>query len=132
MENLTWRKKIGYYGRYYGTIYTVPRQGNQQRGALGLESYVYTFMRKAGCAKIIQWGFDETSIDGHETLNQWAMLMDGDENGETLDAPTTVVTLECAALLPGSEAEEVVEHIEQVWKRGKLAIDRLLTGTTRT
>jgi hypothetical protein len=41
-----------------------------QREALGLESYVYTFMRIAGCAKIIQWEFDETSIDGHETLNQ--------------------------------------------------------------
>ncbi len=29
-----------------------------QREALGLKSYVYTFMRIAGCAKIIQWGFD--------------------------------------------------------------------------
>ena len=96
-----------------------------QREALGLESYVYTFMRIAGCAKIIQWGFDETSIDGHETFNQWAMLMDGDESTETLDAPTTVVTLECAALLPGSEAQEVVDHIEQVWNRGKLAVDYL-------
>jgi hypothetical protein len=87
-----------------------------QREALGLESYVYTFMRIAGCAKIIRWGFDETSIDGHEILNQWAMLMDDDESGDTLDAPTTVVTLECAALLPGSE---------EVWKRGKLAVDYL-------
>ncbi len=31
MENLTWRKnKFGYCDRYYGTIYTVPRQGNHQ------------------------------------------------------------------------------------------------------
>jgi hypothetical protein len=96
-----------------------------QREALGLESYVYTFMRIAGCEKIIQWGFDETSIDGHETLNQWAMLMDGNESGETFGAPTTVVTLECAALLPGSEAPEVVHHIEEVWMRGKLAVDYL-------
>ncbi len=51
--------------------------------------------------------------------------MDGDESGDTLDAPTTVVTLECAALLPGSEAQEVVDHIEQVWNRGKLAVDYL-------
>ncbi len=29
---LTWRKIcFGYYGRYYGTIYTVPRQGNQHQ-----------------------------------------------------------------------------------------------------
>ncbi len=96
-----------------------------QREALGLESHVYTFMRIAGCERIIQWGFDETSIDGHETLNQWAMIVDGDEMGETLEAPTTVVTLGCAALLPGSEAQEVVDHIEEVWNRGKLAVDYL-------
>jgi hypothetical protein len=30
MDFLTWRKRnFGYYGRYYGTVYTVPRQGNQ-------------------------------------------------------------------------------------------------------
>jgi hypothetical protein len=92
-----------------------------QREALGLESYVYSFMRLAGCERIIQWGFDETSIDGHETLNQWAMIVDG----ETSEAPTTVVTLECAALLPGSEAQEVVDHIEEVWNRGKLAVEYL-------
>jgi hypothetical protein len=23
-----------------------------------------------------QWGFDETKIDGHDTFNQWAMLID--------------------------------------------------------
>ncbi len=29
MDFLTWRKKsFGYYGRYYGTVYTVPCQGN--------------------------------------------------------------------------------------------------------
>ena len=46
-----------------------------QREALGIESYLYTFMRIAGCDKIQQWGFDETTIDGHEVLNQWAMLV---------------------------------------------------------
>jgi hypothetical protein len=35
------------------------------------------------------------------------------------------VTLECAAGLPNSEAEDVVNHIEAVWQRGKLAIDVL-------
>ncbi len=98
---------------------------NKQREALGLESYLYTFMRIAGCEKIIQWGFDETSIDGHSTLNQWAMIMDGVKGEEGLDNPTTIVTLECAALLPGSEAQEVVDHIEEVWERGKRAVDNL-------
>jgi hypothetical protein len=34
-------------------------------------------MRTAGCENILQWGFDETSIDGHGLLNQWAMVVDG-------------------------------------------------------
>ena len=35
------------------------------------------------------------------------------------------MTLECAAVLPNSEADDVVKHIEAVWERGKLAIDAL-------
>lgn len=97
----------------------------KQREALGLESYLYTFMRIAACERIVQWGFDETSVDGHELLNQWAMLMDGEESDDWHENPTTIVTLECAALLPGSEAEEAVQHIEEVWERGKLAVDYL-------
>ncbi len=37
----------------------------------------------------------------------------------------SIVTLECASLLPSSEAAEVVGHIEGVWQRGKEAIDAL-------
>ena len=48
----------------------------KQREALGVESYLYTFMRIAGCEFIRQWGFDETKIDGHDTFNQWVMLID--------------------------------------------------------
>jgi hypothetical protein len=48
---------------------------NKQREALGLESYLYTFMRIAGCDSIRQLGFDETKIDRHDTFNQWAMLI---------------------------------------------------------
>jgi hypothetical protein len=33
-------------------------------------------MRIAACETIQQWGFDETTIDGHEVINQWAMLVD--------------------------------------------------------
>ena len=97
----------------------------KQREALGLESYLYTFMRIAGCEKIIQWGFDETTIDGHEVLNQWAMLMESSEGDDGNEGATTIVTLECAAILPCSEAQDVVNHIEEVWKRGQLAIDFL-------
>ena len=42
----------------------------KQREALGAESCLYTFMRIAACEKIQQWGFDETTLDGHEVLNQ--------------------------------------------------------------
>jgi hypothetical protein len=37
----------------------------------------------------------------------------------------SIVTLECASILPSSEAAEVVIHIEGVWQRGKDAIDAL-------
>ena len=67
---------------------------------MGLESYLYTFMRIAGCERIIQWEFDETTIDGHEVLNQWAMLMESSEGEDGMDSATTIVTLECAG---GSE-----------------------------
>ena len=89
-----------------------------QREALGAESFIYTFMRIAACETIQQWGFDETTIDGHEVINKWAMLVDvafGDVIGE---GGTSVVTLECAGVLPCSLAENVVAHIEAVWERG--------------
>jgi hypothetical protein len=78
-------------------------------------------MRIAACETIQQWGFDETTIDGHEVINQWVMLVDvavGDLIGE---GGTTVVTLECAGILPCSLVENVVDHIEKVWERGKAA-----------
>ena len=96
-----------------------------QREALGIESYLYTFMRIAGCDKIQQWGFDETTIDGHEVLNQWAMLVCEDNEEKEHEGSATIVTLECAAVLPSSEAQDVVNHIEEVWNRGKQAIDAL-------
>jgi N-methylhydantoinase A/oxoprolinase/acetone carboxylase beta subunit len=63
-------------------------------------------MRIAACETIQQWGFDETTIDGHEVINQWAMLVDvslGDEIGE---GGTSIVTLECAGVLPCSLASD--------------------------
>ena len=93
----------------------------KQREALGVESYLYTFIRIAGAASVRQWGFDETKIDGHDTFNQWAMLIDGDEEEGIKGA--CIVTLECAAVLPSSEAVNVVRHIEEVWRRGKEAVN---------
>jgi hypothetical protein len=93
---------------------------NLQREALGIESYLYTWLRVAGCENIIQWGFDETSLDGVPTLNQWAMLEDvtvGDDGVST--SSTSIVNMECAGLLVGSTAEEVTAHIELTWDRGK-------------
>jgi hypothetical protein len=98
---------------------------NKQREALGLESYLYTFMRIAGCDKILQWGFDETFIDGHGLMNQWAMVVDSGTGDEEEYTGASIVTLKCAAVLPGSEAQEAVDHIEEVWACGKLAIDYL-------
>ena len=68
-------------------------------------------MRIGGCEKIQQWGFDETTLDGQEVINQWAMLVD--EGGGTV-----IVTLKCAGVLPCSLADNVVKHIEAVWERG--------------
>ena len=76
-------------------------------------------MRIAACETIQQWGFDETTIDGHEVINQWAMLVDVAVGDLIVEGGTTVVTLECAGILPCSLAENVVDHIEKVWERGK-------------
>ena len=35
-----------------------------QREGLGIESYLYSFMRIAGASRIVQWGFDESTLDG--------------------------------------------------------------------
>jgi hypothetical protein len=90
----------------------------KQREALGAESFLYTFMRIAACDKIQQWGFDETTLDGHEILNQWAMLVDVCTGDERIETGFTVVTLECAGILPCSEAQSVVNHIEDVRAQG--------------
>jgi hypothetical protein len=40
-----------------------------QREGLGIESYLYSFMRIAGASRVLQWGFDETTLDGVSVLN---------------------------------------------------------------
>jgi hypothetical protein len=67
----------------------------------------------------LQHGFDETSIDGTPTLNQWVLLES--PAGE----PPRIVTLQCAGLLVGSKATEICEHIEGAWALGQQAIGLL-------
>ena len=84
------------------------------REGLGLESYLYTLMRIAKCERVLQWGFDETSLDGIGTLNQWVRI---EEMGEV-----HVLTLECAGLLTGGTALKVGEHVKVFWQRGQQAM----------
>ena len=103
-----------------------------QREALGLESYLYGFMRIAAAERIIQWGFDETTLDGVSCLNQWALLEFGVEvcSGEGTEQGHTVVTLECAGVVSGGTADEIVAHIEKAWERGQAAVDALRAELT--
>ncbi len=59
-----------------------------QREGMGNESLIYSFMAIARCDKVYQWGFDETSLNGIATLNQWCRIREG--NGYRN------VTIECA------------------------------------
>ncbi len=67
----------------------------------------------------LQHGFDETSIDGTPTLNQWVLLHAGPES------PPRIVTIQCAGLLVGSTAAEIASHIEGAWDLGQRAISML-------
>ena len=87
------------------------------REGLGLESYLYTLMRIAKCERVLQWGFDETSLDGIGTLNQWVRI---EEQGAV-----HVLTLECAGLLTGGTALKVGEHVKVFWQRGQQAMTML-------
>jgi len=62
-----------------------------QREGMGNESIVYSFMAIARCSKVYQWGFDETSLNGKSTLNQWCRIQEGNEYRN--------VTIECAGFL---------------------------------
>ena len=48
-----------------------------QRKGLGYEAWLYAMMRVAKCDEVLQWGFDETSLDGTPTLNQWVLVQEG-------------------------------------------------------
>ena len=83
-----------------------------QRKGLGYEAWLYSMLRVANCEAILQWGFDETSLDGTPTLNQWVLIQ------ESMCSPS-IVTIECCGLLVGSTSEEIAEHIRASWLTGK-------------
>ena len=84
-------------------------------------------MRIAAASRILQWGFDESTLDGVSCLNQWTLLEFPSEmnGGEGVEDGVTIVTLECAGVLPNGESSEVVRHIELSWERGRQAVDAL-------
>jgi hypothetical protein len=90
---------------------------NLQREAMANESYLYALLRLAKCECVLQWGFDETSLDGVPTLNQWCRIEEGGEYH--------VVTIECAGLLPGSASVKIAEHVRLTWERGREALNLL-------
>jgi hypothetical protein len=76
-----------------------------QREAVSSESFVYACLEVAACENILQWGFDETSLDGQSTFNQWCLVRRAVGVG--------ITTLECAGILPSSTAAETVEHVRK-------------------
>ena len=87
-----------------------------QRKGLGYEAWLYSMLRVAQCHEILQYGFDETSLDGTPTLNQWVLVQEG------TGAPS-VITIECCGLMVGSTSEEIVEHIRAAWAIGQECVD---------
>ena len=90
-----------------------------QREALGNEAWLYSMVELTRANECLQHGFDETSIDGTPTLNQWVLLHAG------VDMPPRLVTIQCAGLLVGSTAAEIASHIEGAWDVGQRAIGLL-------
>ena len=90
---------------------------NTQREGMGYESILYSFVAIAKCDSVLQWGFDETGLNGVPTLNQWCRIQEGDTS--------RTVTIECAGLLTGSTATRVAQHVKLLWQRGQEAVNML-------
>ena len=88
-----------------------------QREGLGNECMLYTFMSIAMCDEVCQWGFDETSLNGITTLNQWCRIKEG--------STYRTLTIECAGLLPGSTSSRIASHVRLLWRRGQDAVAML-------
>ena len=89
-----------------------------QRKGLGYEAWLYAMVRVCTSECVLLWGFDETSIDGVPTLNQWVLLK---EEG----SPPSVTTIECAGILVGSCSQDIADHIKASWANGQTAVGML-------
>jgi hypothetical protein len=87
-----------------------------QRETLGNEAWLYSMIELSRANVVLQHGFDETSINGTPTLNQWVLLHAGENQ------PPRLVTIQCAGLLVGSTAAEIAGHVEASWDMGQRAI----------
>ena len=83
-----------------------------QREGLAMEAWTYAMIQVARAPSILQWGFDETKLDGISTINQWLLVQDG-------DTPPEIVTIEAAGLMVGGTARQVAEHVRKVWDLGQ-------------
>ena len=90
---------------------------NRLRESIGGESWIYAFIKIAGCDRILQHGFDETGINRTATCNQWCLI----ETGNNLE----IVVIEAGGILTGGTAEETKNHIKETWVRGNAAIEAL-------
>ncbi len=91
----------------YAALVSNVRWFQAQREALGNEAWLYGMVKLSRANECLQHGFDETSIDGTPTFNQWVLLDAG------LNVPPRLVKIQCAGLLVGSTAAEIASHIEQ-------------------
>ncbi len=62
----------------FNDLLPLPRWFQSQREGLGNEAWTYAMIRVAWAEKILQWGFDETKLDGVSTMNQWVLLQEGE------------------------------------------------------
>ena len=93
-------------------VLPLERWFRRQREGLGCEAWTYAMIRVARSPKILQWGFDETKLDGISTINQWVLLNDNANGPE-------VVTFEAAGLLVGGTAAQIAEHVRHSWNVGQ-------------
>ncbi len=96
-------------------VLPLERWFRSQREGIGCEAWTYAMIRVAGASKILQWGFDETKLDGISTINQSVLLTNNSNVPE-------VVAIEAAGLLVGGTAAQIAEHICAAklarWARG--------------
>ncbi len=85
-----------------------------QREGLAMEAWAYAMIRVARAPSILQWGFDETKLDGISTMNQWVLVQES-------DYPPEIVTIEAAGLMVGETTRQVAEHVRKVWDLGQQA-----------